>query len=521
MTAKTKIEPGDVAEIKRRVAAGESQTAVGKAFGITQPHVSRLIVGERRGNGAAGPAVSAPPAVVPWRQLTPPRHNPRRTRDPDAMVILAGSILAQGIVVPLIVRPDGDQPGMFEIVAGDRRYEAVNMLIEGREADTSFPMPVRVVELDDAGALMAALVENLAREDMTPLDEGEAFRELVDRGKTTNVIAREIGRTQRHVQSRIALVRRLIPVAYNALAAGLMTLAIAEALIQGNKVQQKGVLPRILDGTLKTEQEVRDRLRPPKPVSTEPFASPATEAPAPPPREGQEGQAEPGRPPGTGAAPPDVAAPVGPGVLRPTDALIHPAPAVPAAPAERKPTPAQRSVLERLADGERLQNSFGSVRFERADTGVSWLAAVLVDNLIKNGWVDFFAEEPFRPKIGTITPAGLAAIGRSDPPVLAATSPGGARAQSVPAAAPMPPDWPADNKTTALQVLDEVWHELEPGSTPERVRLGDRATGGRAWYVRAGAGVCRVCGCTDDDACDPPCEWVEPDLCSTCKDGVD
>ncbi len=109
---------------------------------------------------------------VPLAQLQESPANPRRVFDDAAMQELAASIRAQGVLSPLLVRPVNSTHG-YEIVAGARRFRAAQLA----EAET---VPVRIVNLSDAEALEAMLIENLQRSDLHPLNEAAGFRALLD-----------------------------------------------------------------------------------------------------------------------------------------------------------------------------------------------------------------------------------------------------------------------------------------------------------------------------------------------------
>src|ERR1017187_7852223 len=106
---------------------------------------------------------------LPLVSLTESANNPRRSFDQSALGELAESIKTQGILAPLVVRPVGQH---FEIVAGARRLRAARLV--GLET-----APVRIVELSDAQALEASIVENLQRRDVHPLDEAQGFAALM------------------------------------------------------------------------------------------------------------------------------------------------------------------------------------------------------------------------------------------------------------------------------------------------------------------------------------------------------
>ena len=103
---------------------------------------------------------------LPLESLAESANNPRRRFDEAALNELAESIRTQGILAPLVVRPVGQH---FEIVAGARRFRAAQIV--GLET-----APVRIVELSDAHALEASIVENLQRRDVHPLDEAQGLR---------------------------------------------------------------------------------------------------------------------------------------------------------------------------------------------------------------------------------------------------------------------------------------------------------------------------------------------------------
>jgi len=104
-------------------------------------------------------------------QLRPGSRQPRHEFDPSALADLASSVAAHGVLQPILERVVGDEPG-FEIVAGERRWRAAQSV--GLEK-----VPVRVVALDDEGALVVAITENLQREDLSPLEEAEGYIELL------------------------------------------------------------------------------------------------------------------------------------------------------------------------------------------------------------------------------------------------------------------------------------------------------------------------------------------------------
>ncbi len=139
---------------------------------------------------------------VPVEHLRRGEFQPRTAMDEDALASLAASIRAQGVVQPIVARPisgSGDD-ARYEIVAGERRWRAAQMA--GMHA-----VPVVVRDMPDATAMALALIENIQREDLNPLDEAHALRRLVDEfGLTHQEAADSIGRSRASVSNLMRLL---------------------------------------------------------------------------------------------------------------------------------------------------------------------------------------------------------------------------------------------------------------------------------------------------------------------------
>lgn len=125
-------------------------------------------------------------------------RQPRRRMDGDAIAALADSVRSQGIVQPLVVRPLGD--GMYELIAGERRWRAA------RQAGLA-TVPALVRPTDDRDSLLIALVENVAREDLSPIDEARAYAALMDEfDLSLGEVAEHVGRSKPTVSNRLRLL---------------------------------------------------------------------------------------------------------------------------------------------------------------------------------------------------------------------------------------------------------------------------------------------------------------------------
>lgn len=142
-------------------------------------------------------------------------HNPRRApADDEAQKSFEDSIATNGVLEPILVRPNvpaaikaGREP--YQLVAGERRFKAALKAIAAKRLPKDYRIPATVKALDNRQALIVALTENLARADMHPLDESEAFAKLADNGVGTAEIAAAVNRTQRLVQQRIKVAKDL------------------------------------------------------------------------------------------------------------------------------------------------------------------------------------------------------------------------------------------------------------------------------------------------------------------------
>jgi ParB family chromosome partitioning protein len=135
---------------------------------------------------------------IPTDLIAPNPHQPRREFDEDALQALAGSLGEQGLLQPVLVRPKAD--GTYEIVAGERRWRAAR--IAGLKA-----IPAIVREREDAAALEVALIENMAREDLNPIEEARACAALVEElGLSRSEIGRRVGRSRVAVSNLVRLL---------------------------------------------------------------------------------------------------------------------------------------------------------------------------------------------------------------------------------------------------------------------------------------------------------------------------
>ncbi len=166
---------------------------------------------------------------LPVEHLERGRYQPRKDIQPDALRSLADSIKAQGVVQPLIVRPLGDE--RYEIIAGERRWRASQLagLAE---------VPVVVREIPDQAAIAIALIENIQREDLNPLEEADALVRLTEEFELTHAEAADaVGRSRAAVTNLVRLTE-LCPEAKRLVREGKLAMGHARALLSLSARQQ-------------------------------------------------------------------------------------------------------------------------------------------------------------------------------------------------------------------------------------------------------------------------------------------
>lgn len=128
------------------------------------------------------------------------RANPRRTFDPELLEELTNSIREKGVMSPLLVRPT-DDPNVFELIAGERRWRAA-------QKAGLHDVPVIVREVDDKEALELAIIENVQRADLNPLEEALGYGQLIEQFEYTQQdLAQVIGKSRSHVANTLRLLK--------------------------------------------------------------------------------------------------------------------------------------------------------------------------------------------------------------------------------------------------------------------------------------------------------------------------
>ncbi len=206
------------------------------------------ILPETPADAAAGELLELPVSLI-----KPNPDQPRTSFDPDALAALAASIEASGVVQPLLVRPVAD--GSYELVAGERRWRAA------RQAGLE-KVPAVVREQAEPDRLQAALIENMVREDLNPVEEAKACAALVeDLGLTKEELARRVGRSRPAVSNLIRLLE-LPDEALEMLQTGALSEGHGRALLaaEGNDARRRLARDAVAGGWSVRETEERVRL---------------------------------------------------------------------------------------------------------------------------------------------------------------------------------------------------------------------------------------------------------------------
>jgi len=197
-------------------------------------------------------AARTPTAIreIPVEKVQPNPGQPRMTFNQDTIQELAASIKEHGVLQPILVRPSGD---LFEIIAGERRWRASK--IAGKET-----IPAIVERFDDATALEIGLIENLQREDLSPLDESTIYKKMTgELGYSIRQLASKLGKDKGYVENRLRLasapddVREMVAQRYDTLSAAYELMKI------DNVRRRKSLAKQMLAGQL-TLLRLHDRV---------------------------------------------------------------------------------------------------------------------------------------------------------------------------------------------------------------------------------------------------------------------
>ena len=181
---------------------------------------------------------------LPLARIHPNRFQPRHAFSSESISELAQTLREEGLLQPIIVREDGEE---YEIIAGERRFRAAQSL--GWEK-----IPAIVNNLSDQQTASLALIENLQREDLNPIDEATAYENLMELNSLTQAqLAKDIGKSQSYVANKLRLLK-LDPQIQEALASGAITARHGRALLALSSDQQKQALEQILSDKLNVKQ---------------------------------------------------------------------------------------------------------------------------------------------------------------------------------------------------------------------------------------------------------------------------
>ncbi len=198
---------------------------------------------------------------LPVERLRPGKYQPRTHMEEGALMELAASIKVQGIMQPILVRAVESTPGAerYEIVAGERRWRAAQL------AGLS-EVPVLIRLIPDEQALAMALIENIQRENLNPLEEAQGLQRLIDEfGLTHQQAADAVGRSRPAASNLLRLLQLSAPV-QELLMSGQIDMGHARALLPVAGGQQMGLAQRVIQKGLsvrETERLVQQLLQPP------------------------------------------------------------------------------------------------------------------------------------------------------------------------------------------------------------------------------------------------------------------
>ena len=185
--------------------------------------------------------------------ILPNRFQPRIKFDEKAIVELSESIREHGVIQPIIVRKMGDK---YEIIAGERRYKA--SVMSGKNN-----IPAIIVDLNDKDSSEIALIENVQRQDLTPIEEAISYRKIFDMGyMTQEELAKKLGVSQSTIANKLRLLN-LDDEVQDALLEGKISERHARALLRLKSSDQKKMLKKIIDERLtvrKTDEEINNML---------------------------------------------------------------------------------------------------------------------------------------------------------------------------------------------------------------------------------------------------------------------
>jgi ParB family transcriptional regulator, chromosome partitioning protein len=178
-------------------------------------------------------AATGKPSTLALAEMVPGMYQPRTRMDEGALYELAESIKAQGIMQPILVRrlAEGANAGKYEIIAGERRFRAARLA--GLDS-----VPVLVRDVPDEAAAAMALIENIQREDLNPLEEAQGLQRLVKEfGLTHEAAAQAVGRSRSAASNLLRLLQLADPV-QTMLMAGDLDMGHARALLALEKATQ-------------------------------------------------------------------------------------------------------------------------------------------------------------------------------------------------------------------------------------------------------------------------------------------
>jgi ParB family transcriptional regulator, chromosome partitioning protein len=203
----------------------QQKRGLGKGLGALIPTASTAVAapaGQPYAPEAEPGVVGAYFEEVPVGSITPNPRQPRQVFDSDTLEELAASIRAVGLLQPVVVRKV--MPGHYELVMGERRWRAAEL--------AGLPqIPAIVRETSDDDLLRDALIENLHREQLNPLEEAAAYQQLLDDFSATHEeLARKVGRSRPHISNTIRLLG-LPPSVQKRVAAGVLSAGHARALL--------------------------------------------------------------------------------------------------------------------------------------------------------------------------------------------------------------------------------------------------------------------------------------------------